>query len=289
MRVGFAGLGRMGNHMARNLVTAGYDVTVWNRTQHRAELLAKETACAVAATPRELADLSDVVITMLADDAASDGVHRGADGLFAGGRAHTLIEMGTMSPDHIRNLAKVAPAGMRIIDAPVSGAPQAAADRQLLIMAGCSEGTAASLIPLFEALGREVICLGSSGAGSVMKLTVNSLIHGINQTLAEAMTLAEAAKIPPELAFDVIEASAACAPMLKYRRSLYLDEAAHDVTFTVSLARKDMSVTSKLAKSLGVAMPQGDVTLKMLLDAEAKGFADRDMASILNYMREENR
>ena len=103
------------------------------------------------------------------------------------------------------------------------------------------------------------------------------------------MTLAEAAGIPTALAFDVIEASAACSPMLKYRRPLYLDESAHDVTFTVSLARKDMALTSALAKSLGVAMPQGDMTLKKLLDAEAKGYASRDMASILNYMRAENR
>jgi 3-hydroxyisobutyrate dehydrogenase-like beta-hydroxyacid dehydrogenase len=288
MRVGFAGLGRMGGHMARNLVATGLDVTVWNRTADKAEQLAQKTQCGVTLTPKDLADQADVIITMLADDAASDAVHLGPDGLFAGQRARTLIEMGTMSPDHIRDLVRAAPANMAVIDAPVSGATQAAADRQLMIMAGCSASTATPIMPLLEALGREVICLGHSGAGAVMKLAVNSLIHGINQTLAEAMTLAEAAGIPASLAFDAFESSAACAPMLKYRRPLYLDEAAHDVTFTVSLARKDMAVTSTLAKSLGVAMPQGDVTLEKLLDAEAKGFGNRDMASILNYMRKEN-
>jgi hypothetical protein len=89
-----------------------------------------------------------------------------------------------------------------------------------------------------------------------MKLAVNSLIHGINQTLSEAMTLAEAAGIGPETAFDVIEASPACAPMLTYRRPLYLDEAAHDVTFTVALARKDMEVTAALARGLGCSFQQ---------------------------------
>ena len=84
------------------------------------------------------------------------------------------------------------------------------------------------------------------------------------------MTLAEAAGIDPERAFDVIEASAACAPMLKYRRPLYLDEAAHEVTFTVALARKDMEVTA-LARDLGIAMPQGLMTLDKLRDAEAAG------------------
>jgi 3-hydroxyisobutyrate dehydrogenase len=279
----------MGSHMVRNLVAAGFDVIVWNRSPNKAEQLALETGCGRVFTPKELADQADVILTMLADDAASDAVHLGSDGLFSGQRARTLIEMGTMSPDHIRSLSHSTPTGRIIIDAPVSGATQAAADRQLMIMVGGSADTVAPIMPLFEALGREVICLGNPGAGAVMKLAVNSMIHGINQSLAEAMTLTEAAGIPAPLAFDAIEASAACAPMLKYRRPLYLDEAAHDVTFTVSLALKDMAVTSALAKSLGIAMPQGEITLEKLLDAEAKGFANRDMASILNYMREENR
>ena len=143
-------------------------------------------------------------------------------------------------------------------------------------------------MPLFDAVGRQTICLGRAGAGAVMKLAVNSLIHGINQTLAEAMTLAEAAGIETATAFDVIEASAACAPMLKYRRPLYLDEDAHAVTFTVALARKDMAVAAALAATLGVAMPQGAVTLARLREAEARGYAHRDMASILQFMREEN-
>ena len=120
-----------------------------------------------------------------------------------------------------------------------------------------------------------------------MKLAVNSLIHGINQTLAEAMTLAEAAGIESAQAFDVFEASAAGAPMLSYRRPLYLDEAAHDVTFTVSLARKDMEITAALAGALGTAMPQGQVTLDALKQAEAQGYGARDMAAMLAFIRED--
>ncbi|MFV1599363.1 MULTISPECIES: NAD-binding protein [unclassified Phaeobacter] len=103
-----------------------------------------------------------------------------------------------------------------------------------------------------------------------MKLAVNSLIHGIIQTLAETMTLAEASGITSEQAFDVI---AACAPMLKYRRPLYLNEADHDVTFTVALARKDMEVTPQLADRLGTAMPQGRTTLAKLIEGERQVMA----------------
>lgn len=279
----------MGALMARNLANAGHTVTLWNRSEGKAQVLAQRLECTVAPSPEDLAEAADVVITMLADDASSVAVHFGPNGLFAAKSATTFIEMGTMSPDHIRRLADEAPSVSTVIDAPVSGATQAADEAQLLIMAGCSKATAAPLMPVFDAMGKQVICLGTIGSGAVMKLSVNSLIHGINQTLAEAMTLAEASGIAPEIAYDVIEASAACAPMLKYRRALYLNEASQDVSFTVALARKDMEVMTDLAQKLCVATPQGDVTLDTLKSAEAAGFATRDMASILNYLRKENR
>ena len=289
MRVGFAGLGRMGAHMARNLAAAGNEMVLWNRSIQKAVTLAEEIGCEFARTPVELVTETEVVITMLADDPSSEAVHLGPEGLFASRGARTFIEMGTMSPGHIADLAACAPEGVRTIDAPVSGSTQAAEAGELLIMAGCGEETVQLLIPLFDAMGRQTICLEKTGAGAVMKLAVNSLIHGINQTLAEAMTLAEASGIAAESAFDVIEASAACAPMLKYRRPLYLDEAAHEVTFTVALAQKDMAVTIALAEKLGVDMPQGQTTLKKLLEASEAGFANRDMAAMLNFMREKNK
>jgi 3-hydroxyisobutyrate dehydrogenase len=286
MRVGFAGLGRMGAPMAANIARAGHALTVWNRSPDKARDLADALGCPVADSPRALSDAADIVVTMLADDGSSAAVHDDPDGLFAGA-ARVYLEMGTMSPDHIRRLVADAPEGARVIDAPVSGATQAAEDAQLLIMAGCTPDEAAPLAPLLDAMGRQTLFLGTPGAGAVMKLAVNSLIHGLNQTLAEAMTLAEAAGIDPAAAFDVIEASAAAAPMLHYRRPLYLDEAAHAVTFTVALARKDMELTAALARALGTAMPQGLKTLETLKQAEDRGYAARDMASILAFMREE--
>jgi 3-hydroxyisobutyrate dehydrogenase-like beta-hydroxyacid dehydrogenase len=276
----------MGVEMAANLVAAGHDVVVWNRTIDKARDFAAQHRCGVAETPAELAQAVDIVVTMLADDASSEAVHLGDAGLFTAPRATVFLQMGTLSPDHVAALAHAAPPGCRVIDAPVSGATGAARAATLTIMAGWSEAEAAPLRPVLEAMGHPVLCLGSVGAGAVMKLAVNSMIHGLNQSLAEALTLAEAAGIAPERAFDVIENSAAAAPMLSYRRPLYLDETSHDVTFTVALARKDMDLTAALAKGFGVAMPQGGVTLDNLKEAEAAGYATRDMASILTFMRE---
>lgn len=288
MRVGFAGLGRMGWPMARNIGRAGHELCVWNRTGRTACDFAERHGAGVADTPRRLAAETEIVVTMLADDDASDAVHSGPDGLFAAERgAHTILEMGTLSPAHLRTLAASAPEGRRVIDAPVSGATEAASEAQLMIMAGCAEGELGAARDVLDCLGAPVICLGATGSGAVMKLAVNMLIHGMNQTLAEALALAETAGIDRTAAFGAIEASAAAAPMLAYRRPLYLDEAAHDVTFTVALAAKDMAMALQLAAESGAAMPQGEVTLAQLRHARERGYADRDMAAMVAFARED--
>jgi 3-hydroxyisobutyrate dehydrogenase-like beta-hydroxyacid dehydrogenase len=287
MRVGFVGLGRMGFLMAANLLQAGHNVTVWNRSAEPSIEFAQRFDASLAENPRMLAQQTDIVVTMLSDDAASEAVHFGDDGLFANENgAKTFIEMGTMSPEHIARLRCKAD-GRFVIDAPVSGSTQAAKSATLMIMVGADNKTAAPLMPIFNALGKTTICLGKPGAGSAMKLAINSIIHGLNQTVSEALTLAEAAGIALPLAYDAIQASAACAPMLNYRRDHYLDEAGQDVTFTVSLAKKDMRLAAELAAKYGIAIPQVLLNLNLLEEAERKGFGERDMASILNFMREE--
>lgn len=284
-RVGFAGLGRMGVPMASNLARAGFQLALWNRSIATAEQLAARTNADVRATPRELAEGCDVVITMLADDVASEEVHHGADGLFAAdGGARHLVEMGTLSPRHVRELA--ADAGERVvIDAPVSGSIDAARDAQLMIMVGATDAAIEPVRPVLAALGSEIICLGSVGAGETMKLAINMLIHGLNQTLAESLMLAEAAGVPPADAYRAIERSAAAAPMLRYRKPNYLDEADTPVSFALSLARKDIALATDLAVELGIPMPQTQLNLEQLQAAEAAGFGERDMASIVNYLR----
>lgn len=287
-RVGFAGLGRMGALMATNLARAGFPLALWNRSAAKADQLADQTSATVCDTPRALAERSDVVITMLADDNASEQVHQGPDGLFAAGDGAThFIEMGTLSPHHVRHLATQA--GERVvIDAPVSGSVDAARDARLMIMAGADESTIELVRPVLSAVGGEIICLGPCGAGATMKLAVNMLIHGLNQTLAESLALSEAAGIRPAAAYRVIEGSAAAAPMIRYRKELYLDEAANPVSFALALARKDLSLAVALAIELGVSMPQTELNLDQLRAAEGAGYGARDMASMAEYVRRES-
>lgn len=278
----------MGRLMAANCARAGHEVTLWNRSPRPAQDLAEKIGASVAEAPAALAADAEVVVTMLADDAAARSVYLEKHKLIGATGAAVLIEMGTMSPALIADLATAAhERGKMFIDAPVSGATATAANAQLLIMAGAPDSMAGRLAPLFDAMGKATIWLGRPGAGAAMKLAVNLLIHGLNQTLAEALTLAEHAGIEPGRAFDVFESSAAAAPMLSYRRPLYIDEAAHDVTFTVALAAKDVTLALDLARAGGLAMPQTETTLGVLEAALEAGFGARDMAAMVNYMREQ--
>jgi len=259
---------------------------VWNRSPGPVETFVQAHGAKVAPGPGNLAAANDLVVTVLANDEAARAVYLGPEGLIEVPGANLLVEMGTMSPDLVRELAGAAArAGKSFVDAPVSGSTQAAQDAQLLIMAGCEGGAYPPLAEVFDAMGRKTIWLGSAGAGAVMKLAVNMLIHGLNQTVCEALTLVGRAGISERDAFDVFENSAAAAPMLSYRRALYLDEAGQDVSFTIDLAHKDVKLALALADDLGVGLPQTQTTLGVLEHARSAGFGPRDMASILAYMK----
>ena len=287
MKLGMAGLGRMGVPMAKNLINAGFDIQVWNRNPERSASFATEMQCQIAQTPEALASTCDIVITMLADDAASQDVYLGESGLLKGKKAMVFIEMSTVSPNWINRLQSQS-SRAAIIDAPVSGATQAAQAGKLMIMVGGSEEIAQPLLPIFDALGEKTIILGKQSAGATMKLAINSVIHSLNQAAAESLNLAQAAGIELPLAYEALESSAACAPMLRYRKPLYLDERAHQVTFTVGLAAKDVDLATRLAQSLDVQMPQAELNLDILNQASQKGYVNRDMASVISYLEKEH-
>jgi 3-hydroxyisobutyrate dehydrogenase-like beta-hydroxyacid dehydrogenase len=287
MKLGIAGLGRMGVPMAKNLINAGFDIQVWNRNPARSASFATEMQCQIAQTPEALASACDIVITMLADDAASQDVYLGESGLLKGKKAMVFIEMSTVSPNWINRLQSQS-SRAAIIDAPVSGATQAAQAGKLMIMVGGSEEIAQPLLPIFDALGEKTIILGKQSAGATMKLAINSVIHSLNQAAAESLNLAQAAGIELPLAYEALEASAACAPMLRYRKPLYLDEQAHQVTFTVGLAAKDVDLATRLAQTLDVQMPQAELNLDILNQASQKGYVNRDMASVISYLKKEH-
>ena len=292
-KVSFIGLGVMGYPMAGHLARNGFSVRVYNRTRTKAEQWLAEYGDAglhvIADTPREAAIGADVTMLCVGNDDDVRSVVLGADGALAGLAAGTLlIDHTTASRTLAETLnAACAQANVGFLDAPVSGATQAAQAGKLMIMVGGSEEIAQTLLPIFDALGEKTIILGKQSAGATMKLAINSVIHSLNQAAAESLNLAQAAGIELPLAYEALESSAACAPMLRYRKPLYLDERAHQVTFTVGLAAKDVDLATRLAQSLDVQMPQAELNLGILNQASQNGYANRDMASVISYLKKE--
>jgi 3-hydroxyisobutyrate dehydrogenase len=289
-RVGFAGLGQMGARIAVHLTEDGYPVTVWNRTAATAEAWANANGAMVARSPAELAAANDLVITMLADGDALVEVWESPDGLLEGMAPGSVgIDMGTSGPvafHRVRSAA--AERDVVVVDAPVSGSLPAAESATLLIMVGGDEGTNATVIPILDHLGVPVP-VGPAGSATVLKLAVNSVLYGLNQAVAEAVSLAEAAGVKPETTVDILTMGAAGAPLIGYRREQYLDPDSAPVMFSLDLACKDLYLARNRARESGLSTPQLERTVEIIDALIDRGYGSRDMGYAVQAQRDSNR
>jgi len=209
-RVGFIGLGIMGKPMARNLISAGYSLTVWNRSAPGIAALVTEGATA-ASNARDVAERSDVVITMVGYAEDVEEVALGPGGIVEGSHEGLVhINMSTISPDVTRRIAeRLAESGIEMLDAPVSGGEQGAIEGTLSIMVGGNEATFARCLPHFEVMGNKVVYCGPSGSGQIVKLC-NQVIVGLNNlAVCEALVLCVKAGVDPRRMLDAVGAGAA--------------------------------------------------------------------------------
>lgn len=285
------GAGRMGSAMAERLAGQGIALVVYNRTPERARALAERIGAAVAATPREAAARSDVVISMVADDAAVRALYEGPDGVVSGLRAGAVgVDMSTVLPGTIRRVAPAVRAkGAGILDAPVSGSVASALAGELTIMAGGDAVDLERARPILELLARRVFHVGPLGSGAAMKLAVNTLIFGLNGAVAEGLVLAERNAIDRTLAYEVLAASAAGAPFVGYKRAAFLDPDRTPVAFSLALAEKDLRLIRQLAAASGTAMPQAATNLELIRAAERSAGEDADFSMVASHLREEGR
>jgi 3-hydroxyisobutyrate dehydrogenase-like beta-hydroxyacid dehydrogenase len=285
--VAFLGLGRMGLPMAANLVSAGHNVTVWNRSPEKAERFAADHGARAAATPAEAAAGADVVITMLADDRALIEAWTGAAGALTSVRPGTLaIDMATVSPDTIATLARrLGERGVALVDAPVSGSVPAATAATLMIMAAGEPAAVDRARGVLSALGDRIVALGPSGAGSSMKLAVNAIVHSLNQAVSEALVLAERAGIERARAYDVFADSAVAAPFVRYKREAYERPGEVPVGFRLDLAAKDLRLALALAADVGADLPQTRANLAVLDDAVTAGYGTDDESAVAEHLR----
>ena len=286
--VAFAGLGRMGRPIARQLIDAGFAVTVFNRTSSVTDAFTAETGATSVDTSRSLGESCSVVVTMLSDGPALLDLLGGDDGLVAGLSAGDIvIDMGTSGVEHTnaarRRLAGV---GAHLVEAPVSGSVAAAQSRTLLIMAAGEEQPLASAMPVLRGIADRVIEVGGPGAGAAMKLAVNAVLFAINQSIAESLVLAERAGIERSVAYEVFASSAAAAPIVHYRRPVFEHPESAAVTFPIDLAIKDLGLVLALGSDVRARLPQAEANLAAMQAAAAAGLGAADMGSMAVYLRE---
>ncbi len=249
-RVGFVGIGIMGSGMARNLVAAGHDVAVWNRTRSKAEAIAGTD---VMDSPAALAARSDIVMICVSDTADVEAVVIGADGVLDGLTPGSLVvDHSTISPSATRSLAaRVEEAGSTWIDAPVSGGSEGAARGTLSIMIGGDPGDVARARPFLEAFGTTITHVGPVGAGQLVKL-VNQILVVVNQwAVSEALLFAAKAGLDLEATLSAVAGGAAGSWMLTNRgpQMIRRDWAPG---FTIDLQQKDLRLVLEAADEVGV-------------------------------------
>jgi len=257
VKLGFVGLGAMGQLIAPRLMAAGHEVTGWNRSRDKAEPLIK-AGMKWADTPRALAETSEIVFSIVTDAKAVKEVALGKDGILAGIRKGCIfIDMSTIEPDESRAIAaQFARAGSIMLDGPLSGSPVTVTQGNASIMIGGDEAAFERAKPVLLAIGPKVTRIGGNGLACQMKIAVNLLLMVEIIAFGEAVALAEKGGVKREIALDAILKSVAASPVIGYRGPFILDGKMPEVPLAdVTLQQKDMMLALNLGRTLGSPVP----------------------------------
>ena len=285
-RVGFIGLGIMGLPMAKNLMQAGYDLSVHNRSPEKAQELGEQGAT-VATSPREVAENSDVIITMLPDSPQVREVVAGEGGLLEGiTEGSLIIDMSTISPVVTEELAEaVKEKGASMLDAPVSGGDVGAIEGTLSIMVGGEEGDFQRAEPLFEAMGKTITHVGPIGAGQVTKAANQVVVALTIEAVSEALVLGSAGGVAPEKILDVLSGGLAGNKVMEVKREKFLSHK-FDPGFRSELHHKDTGIALAAGREYGVVLPVTAIVDQMLLAMMKKGWGGEDHSALLRIIED---
>jgi len=285
-RVGFIGLGLMGGPMAANLVRAGYPLTVYNRTPDKAEALAALGA-KTAATPRQVAQASQVVVTMLSDAAAVEAVLSGPDGLLAGGQPGTvLIDMSTVAPEQSRRIgAHIAAQGWLMLDAPVFGSTGPAKEGSLGIMVGGDEEVFEAQRALLERMGKHLYYFGPQGSGATAKLCFNLMVASQVAGLAEAMTLAVKGGLDLAQVGQMLQVSPIASALVQRKIGSMVDDD-YPAAFPLKHMHKDLGLIVGTAHALGAALPVTAGVHQLYSAGRSRGLGEEDFAAVFRLLAE---
>jgi 3-hydroxyisobutyrate dehydrogenase len=287
-RVAFLGLGIMGEPMAANLVKAGYEVIVWNRTEAKARAFGGNYGAHPQPSPAAAAEMADVTITMVPDGPEVEEVLFGDLGAAQGMRRGSLaIDMSTIAPDVSVSVGeRLAADGIGFLDAPVTGSRPKAEDGTLTIMAGGSETDFERAKPVLEAMGQLVVHVGPQGHGSIVKLLNNTTAAVNALQVAETLVAAKAAGVDTGKLRQVMAAGSGASTMLDLKAGPMLD---HDFTplFKLEHMLKDVRHTLATAERLGAGMRLGGLAELAYTRADRKGLGEQDFAAVVEVVEKD--
>ena len=293
MTIGICGTGRMGAAMAERLMDEGQSVQVWNRTAGKASALVEKGATQ-ATSPAELVENCDIVLSMLFDEAAQNAVYNGADGLLsASTKTALIIDMSTMTPDAAKTLsATVAGAGFDFLECPVGGTVPPARAGKLLGMAGGDRAAFERAKPILEILCRRVDLVGGVGSGAAMKLAVNLPLATYWEALGEALSLAVAGGVDPELAGSMMADSSGAISVAAPRIPMVVEAMATKPSnpgpFDITGVVKDLSLMRQWAQQNGFSVPLADTAHTAYSAAEDDGWGTNDVAVMAAWRYRKN-
>jgi 2-hydroxy-3-oxopropionate reductase len=284
--VGFIGLGIMGKPMARNLLKAGYALVVHNRSRGAVDELSGEGAQA-AASSKEVAERSEIVITMLPDSPDVELVYAGEQGIFWGVKSGTLlIDMSSISPIVARKLAAEAEKrGGDMIDAPVSGGEAGAIGATLSIMIGGKAAAVERAMPIFQALGKNIVHVGDAGAGQVTKAANQMVVGTTIAIVAEALVLAAKAGVDPAKVRQALLGGFAQSKILEAHGQKML-ERNFKPGFRIRLHEKDMKIALATGSEYGVPLMVTGVVGQMMTAMKGMGNGDLDHSGLVKFVEE---
>ena len=284
--LGLIGLGIMGRPMARNLLAAGYSLVVHDVNRVAVDELV--AAGAVAGTSaRQVAQATDVLITMLPDSPQVREVYLGPDGAFEALRPGWLaIDMSSIAPSTARELAERATAGgAEMLDAPVSGGDKGAIAGTLSIMVGGTEAAFARALPILQAMGKTIVHVGPAGAGQVVKVCNQVVVAVVIEAVSEALVLGAKAGVDPGRIADVLQGGLAATKVLEMRRDNMLS-GRFDPGFRIRLHQKDLKNALELAGETSVALPAAALVEQLMRAMAARGRADYDHSGLVTLVED---
>jgi 3-hydroxyisobutyrate dehydrogenase-like beta-hydroxyacid dehydrogenase len=287
--VGFIGLGLMGKPMAGNLLKAGFPVIIWNRTREKAEEFAREVAqfdVKVGTNPRETAEKADILITIVSDPPALEGVLWGQNGAMESlRRGSTYVDSSTVSPALARKVASACTErGVGFLDAPVTGGTWGAEKGELVFMVGGEKEVLDRARLVLETLGKHIFLLGSNGAGQTVKLAMNLILALQVDALAEALALVTIAGVPGERLIEVLQSSMARAAVLDVKAPLMLKNE-FPPSFPLRLMHKDIALALDLAKQHAVALPAAAAAFSTYDAVKKSSTDDPDYAAVARFWK----